>query len=120
MKNALLVMVTVRRAPNRIAICSPLSTKSARAPFSIWSTWVSWNATNPRFPTPSIRSSTKAQRMSLPVPYFLHTGNHVADDLPTLLEEAQEKYPHVSFAMGDYIGRDPLVIDVLAQRVNEA
>ncbi|BCM90592.1 sirohydrochlorin ferrochelatase [Abditibacteriota bacterium] len=53
------------------------------------------------------------------VPYFLHAGSHVADDLPTLLEEAQEKYPAVEFSMGDYLGHDPLLMDVLAQRVSE-
>jgi sirohydrochlorin ferrochelatase len=53
------------------------------------------------------------------VPYFLHTGKHVADDLPTLLEEAQEKYPHVSFTMGDFLGHDNLLGDVLAERVRE-
>ena len=54
------------------------------------------------------------------VPYFLHTGNHVADDLPTLLEEAQQKYPHVEFLMGDYLGHDAAVADVLRDRVLEA
>ena len=54
------------------------------------------------------------------VPYFLHTGNHVADDLPTLLEEAQEKYPDVEFLMGDYLGHDEAVAGVLRDRVLEA
>jgi len=54
------------------------------------------------------------------VPYFLHTGTHVADDLPTLLEEAQQKYSSVAFSMGDYLGHDPLLMDVLAARVGEA
>ncbi len=53
------------------------------------------------------------------VPYFLHAGTHVADDLPTLLEEAQQKYPEVLFSMGDFLGHDPLLMDVLAQRVSE-
>jgi sirohydrochlorin ferrochelatase len=48
------------------------------------------------------------------VPYFLHTGTHVADDLPTLLEEAQD--PHIQFQMGRYIGASPLLTDILAQR----
>ena len=51
------------------------------------------------------------------VPYFLHTGNHVADDLPTALEEAQQKYPHVKFLMGDYLGHDGAVANVLRDRV---
>jgi sirohydrochlorin ferrochelatase len=50
------------------------------------------------------------------VPYFLHTGNHVCDDLPTLLEEAHEQYPKVEFRMGDYIGLSPRLTDLLAAR----
>ena len=34
------------------------------------------------------------------VPYFLHTGTHVADDLPTLLEEAHARYPHIHVPYG--------------------
>lgn len=52
------------------------------------------------------------------VPYFLHTGMHVTDDLPTLLEEAQATYPHVTFTMGDYLGHDPLLADVITERVD--
>ena len=53
------------------------------------------------------------------VPYFLHTGNHVADDLPSALEEAQAKYPDVKFSMGDYLGHDAVIADVLMDRVRE-
>lgn len=53
------------------------------------------------------------------VPYFLHTGNHVTDDLPTLLEEAQGQYPNVEFVMGDYLGHDPIIADVIMERANE-
>ena len=60
-----------------------------------------------------------AQRI-VAVPYFLHTGTHVADDLPALLEAAQQKYPDVQLTMGDFIGRDALIADVLRDRVNAA
>jgi len=50
------------------------------------------------------------------VPYFLHTGTHVADDLPTLLEEAQTRYPQVEFAMGRYLGASPRLTDILGER----
>jgi sirohydrochlorin ferrochelatase len=53
------------------------------------------------------------------VPYFLHSGSHVAEDLPTLLEEARETYPDVEWLMGDYLGRDEAIADVVAQRVRE-
>ena len=54
------------------------------------------------------------------VPYFLHTGTHVCDDLPTLLEEAQEQYPEVEFRLGDYIGLSLLLTDLLACRAEAA
>ena len=58
-------------------------------------------------------------RSVVAVPYFLHTGNHVADDLPSALEAAQRKYPDVKFSMGDYLGHDAVIADVLMDRVRE-
>ena len=54
------------------------------------------------------------------VPYFLHTGNHVADDLPAFLEDAQERFPDVEFLMGDYLGHDTAIETVLLDRAREA
>lgn len=54
------------------------------------------------------------------VPYFLHAGNHVANDLPALLEEAQRRYPEVEFMMGDLLGRHELIAEVIRDRVNAA
>ena len=54
------------------------------------------------------------------VPYFLHTGTHVCDDLPTLLEEAQARHPQVEFLLGDYLGLSPRVSDLLAARAADA
>ncbi len=50
------------------------------------------------------------------VPYFLHTGTHVADDLPTLLDEAQARHPEINFSMGRYLGASETVTEVLADR----
>lgn len=52
-------------------------------------------------------------------PYFLHTGNHVADDIPTILEAAQAKYPQVEFLMSNFVGTSDKVTDVLEQRAKE-
>lgn len=54
------------------------------------------------------------------VPYFLHTGKHVANDLPAAMEEAQARYPDVEFRMGEFLGRAPEMTDLLAKRANEA
>lgn len=53
-----------------------------------------------------------AQRV-VAVPYFLHAGRHVADDLPGLLEDASRQYPQVDFLMGEYLGQEPLLAKVL-------
>lgn len=53
------------------------------------------------------------------VPYFLHTGTHVCDDLPTLLRDGQAKYPGVTFLMGDYLGLSPRLTTLLAERASE-
>lgn len=70
----------------------------------------------PAIPEAIERCVAQGAERVLAVPYFLHTGNHVTDDLPTLLEEAQSRYPQVEFLMGDYLGHDPLLVDVVAER----
>jgi len=54
------------------------------------------------------------------VPYFLHTGTHVADDLPTLLEQGRAKYPQIEFLMGDYLGRSEALTAILRDRILQA
>ena len=54
------------------------------------------------------------------VPYFLHTGTHVADDLPTLLEEAHGRHPAVTFQMGRYLGISPRLTEILSARARAA
>ena len=53
------------------------------------------------------------------VPYFLHAGRHVANDLPGFLEEASRQYPQMEFLMGDYLGREPSLAKVLLQLAKE-
>lgn len=54
------------------------------------------------------------------VPYFLHAGTHVADDLPGLLEAAAQEFPGVTFLMGDYLGHDEGIADVVRDRAGAA
>jgi sirohydrochlorin cobaltochelatase len=53
------------------------------------------------------------------MPYFLHAGKHVADDLPNLLEQAQQEYSGVELLLGDYLGNEPLIADVLRARLDQ-
>ena len=119
MKNALLVMVhgSPRPESNR-DMFAVVDEVRARGVFDLVNVGF-MECNEPNIPDAINSLVDEGATSVVAVPYFLHTGNHVADDLPTLLEEAQQKFPDVSFSMGDYIGRDPLVMDVLAQRVHE-
>jgi sirohydrochlorin ferrochelatase len=55
----------------------------------------------------------------LAVPYFLHTGTHVAEDLPALLEQGRERHPDVEFRLGDYLGRSERLTDILEARIRD-
>lgn len=54
------------------------------------------------------------------VPYFLHSGSHVAKDLPALLSQSQERHRNVPILLGDYIGRSSRLTDLLEERAEYA
>ena len=54
------------------------------------------------------------------VPYFLHSGKHVTNDLPGILDLAARRHPSVRILMGDYLGHAEAIADVLRDRVGEA
>ena len=54
------------------------------------------------------------------VPYLLHSGKHFVRDLPRILQESARRHPGTRIRMGNYIGREPRMLDVLRDRVAEA
>ncbi|GAC1548890.1 MAG: hypothetical protein NVS2B7_24940 [Herpetosiphon sp.] len=74
----------------------------------------------PPIPEAIDRCVTAGATRIVAMPYFLHTGNHVTDDLPTLLGDGQERHPGVTIVMSDYLGHDALIADVVTDRVHEA
>ena len=54
------------------------------------------------------------------VPYLLHSGKHFVRDLPQILEESAGRHPGIRILMGNYIGREPQMLDVIRDRVAEA
>lgn len=53
------------------------------------------------------------------LPVILLAAGHVKVELPHELDEAKERYPGVEFLYGRHIGLDPLVIDIMRQRLAE-
>ncbi len=51
------------------------------------------------------------------VPYFLSAGVHVRRDLSAILERLAEQFPKVAFRLAEPLGRHPLLIEVVVDRV---
>jgi len=54
------------------------------------------------------------------VPYFLSAGVHVRRDLTAARERLAARFPAVEFRLAEPLGRHPLLLDVVAERVREA
>jgi sirohydrochlorin cobaltochelatase len=50
------------------------------------------------------------------LPYFLHPGNHVQEDLPKLLQLLQGDYPNIKFKISEILGKSPVISDILRDR----
>jgi sirohydrochlorin ferrochelatase len=60
-----------------------------------------------------------AERVVL-VPYFLSAGVHVRRDLAAARAELAGKYPHIEFLLAEPLGRHPLLLEVVEDRVKDA
>lgn len=54
------------------------------------------------------------------VPYFLSPGTHVRRDLTAARDRLTERFPGVLFSLAEPIGRHPLMIEIVRDRVKEA
>ena len=54
------------------------------------------------------------------VPYFLSAGTHVRRDLSAARACLAARFPAVEFRLAEPLGRHPLLLDVVADRVREA
>ena len=71
----------------------------------------------PDIPTAIDRCAAEGATSIRVVPYFLHTGTHVAEDLPAFLEAGQRRHPQIEFLLGDYLGRSPILTEILQERI---
>ena len=51
------------------------------------------------------------------IPYFLYSGNHVKRDIPKIVSKYSEKYPQINFKLGDYLGVDERIADLVAEKI---
>ncbi|PNW83959.1 hypothetical protein CHLRE_04g214100v5 [Chlamydomonas reinhardtii] len=53
-------------------------------------------------------------------PYFLSRGRHIQEDIPALVREAQAEHPGLKCIIADPIGIDPLMVQLISNRVASA
>ncbi len=54
------------------------------------------------------------------IPYFLHLGVHVQQDLPALVDGLRRDYPGVEMIMGKHLGFHPKLAEIVMERIDEA
>lgn len=54
------------------------------------------------------------------VPFFLQMGMHVTAEIPSLIEEAEKRYPHLKISVADAVGAHPLMVEVVLDLVGKA
>ena len=51
------------------------------------------------------------------VPYFLFSGIHIREDIPTEINQFLQKHDGITITMGETLGVDSRIADVLADRI---
>lgn len=51
------------------------------------------------------------------VPYFLFSGIHIKQDIPEEIAAFLENHPNIRIEMGETLGVDPRLADILADRI---
>ncbi len=54
------------------------------------------------------------------IPYFLHFGVHLRQDIPEMLREAAVKHPEVRLVLGRHLGYDDSLVTLVEQRIGES
>ena len=56
----------------------------------------------------------------LVLPYFLHPGRHLTDDLPQIVQDAAERHPALAVELLASFGSEPGLLEILVAQVNAA
>ncbi|MDO9230833.1 MAG: CbiX/SirB N-terminal domain-containing protein [Syntrophales bacterium] len=54
------------------------------------------------------------------LPYFLHFGVHLREDIPEMLREAVAKHPEVRLVLGRHLGYDDVLVSLVEKRIEES
>ena len=74
----------------------------------------------PHFPEVFERCVDRGATKIVVVPYFLHSGLHLNEDIPDLLRAKAREYPHVKLILGKNLGFDECLVDLVIKRLDES
>lgn len=54
------------------------------------------------------------------VPYFLHEGIHIREDIPEILADKAQKWPGIELRLAKPLGYSPALVDLVTRRIHES
>lgn len=73
-----------------------------------------------RFPEVFERCIGKGATVVLVLPYFLHKGIHLLQDIPEIMREKAAAFPAVKIVLGQNLGFDECLVDLVMKRLEES
>lgn len=74
---------------------------------------------DPTIPAAFAQLAEQGVQHIMVLPYFLHLGRHVRQDLPALFEQARTHHGAIDIQVADHLEYDPLLVDVAEARIRE-
>jgi sirohydrochlorin ferrochelatase len=74
----------------------------------------------PDFESVLSRCIRKGAEHIVVIPYFLHEGVHMREDIPHMMREFARTHSGVRLVLGKGLGFDPLLADILHKRIEES
>lgn len=74
----------------------------------------------PRFGEIFEHCIAKGAKKVIVIPYFLHFGTHMQEDIPEILLEKARQHPDVKIIMGKHLGFDEKLTDLVIKRIGES
>jgi precorrin isomerase len=66
------------------------------------------------------RCAAQGARRIIVIPYFLHSGVHMREDIPGMLQEKARQYPGIAIILGKNLGYDESLADLVIRRIGES
>jgi len=74
----------------------------------------------PHFPEVFDKCAARGASRIIVMPYFLHAGLHIQEDIPEMMREKALEHPSIELILGHYLGYDDCLVDLVIRRTGES